>query len=312
MNSQPTDIPPPSDSSDRTQVCYRDRRTGRILTEQIPAEKGLRFFYENPVGHLLRGPIFGNRALSRLLGWKQDRPGSRSRIRPFVERFGIDLDEVELPVDQYPTFNAFFTRRLKPGVRPFSADPDILCCPADGKVLVFPELGERVEFPVKGARVTPAALLGSVADSEPFAGGSALVVRLAPPDYHRFHFPDDGRAAAARLIPGHCHSVNPIALRRVPDLFGQNRRTVTRIDTAHFGPVAYVEVGAFAVASIVQTFAPGPVARGQEKGYFQFGGSTLALLFAPGAVRFDEDLARDSAAGLETQVRTGERVGSRR
>ena len=307
MDSQHTDNPPTP--SDRTLVRYRNRRTGQISTEQVPAERGLRFFYESPVGRLLRGPIFGNRVLSRLLGWRQDRPWSRAQIRPFVERFGIDLDEVELPVDQYPTFNAFFARRLKPGARPFAADPDTLCCLADGKALVFPELADGVEFPIKGASVTPASLLASGADAAPFAGGSALVVRLAPPDYHRFHFPDDGRAAAARLVPGRCHSVNPIALRRVPDLFGQNRRTVTRIDTAHFGPVAYVEVGAFAVASIVQTFAPGPVARGQEKGHFQFGGSTLALLFAPGAVRFDGDLVRDSVAGLETQVRAGERVG---
>ena len=83
----------------------------------------MRFFYENPVGRLLRNPLFGNPILSRLLGWQQDQSRSHRRIRPFVERFGIDLDEVERPLDQYPTFNAFFARRLKPGARPSSSAP---------------------------------------------------------------------------------------------------------------------------------------------------------------------------------------------
>ena len=296
--------------TDRTQVRYRDRRTGQILTEQIPAEGGLRFFYENPVGRFLRSPLFGNPILSRLLGWQQDQSRSRRRIRPFVERFGIDLDEVERPLDQYPTFNTFFARRLKPGARPFFPDPDILCSPADGKALVFPALAEGIEFPVKGASVNLDSLLILAEDASPFAGGAALIVRLAPPDYHRFYIPDDGHAGVARPISGCCHSVNPIALRQIPDLFLRNRRAITWIDFTHFGPVAYVEIGAFGVASIVQTYAPGPVTRGQEKGYFRVGGSTLVLLFAPDAVRFDEDLVRDSATGLEVQVRTGERIGT--
>jgi phosphatidylserine decarboxylase len=294
----------------RTEVRYRDRRSGEIRVEQIPAEAALRWFYEKPVGRLCCRLFFGNRHLSRLYGRWQDRPSSRTAILPFVERFQIDLNEVEHPPDQYPTFNAFFTRRLKPGTRPFDSDPTALCSPADGKALVFPEFTPAVEFPVKGASVTPASLLASADAAQTYDNGSALIVRLAPPDYHRFHFPEAGQAGPTRLISGQFHSVNPIALNQTPNLFSLNQRAVAEIDTETFGRVAIVEVGAFAVASIVQTYAPGPVQRGQEKGYFQFGGSTLVLLFEPHRVTFDPDLARDSADGLEVQIRTGEVLGS--
>lgn len=293
------------------QVRYRDRRTGEICVERIPAEGALRWFYQAPVGRLCRSLVFGPVAFSRLVGWWQNSPWSRHQIRSFVERFGIDPEEAEFPLDQYPTFNAFFSRRLKSGARPFVRTPELLCSPADGKALVFPYLDEELRFPIKGVAVSLEALLASAEEVRPYLGGAALVIRLAPPDYHRFHFPDDGRAGPARLIPGRCHSVHPLALAEVPTLLSRNRRMVTRIETAHFGPIAFVEIGAFAVASIVQTYAPGPVCRGQEKGYFQFGGSTLLLLFAPQAVCFDEDLVRDSAAGLEVQIRAGTRVGRR-
>ena len=205
----------------------------------------------------------------------------------------------------------FFARHLKSGKRPFSPDPDIFCSPANGKALVFPELTDGTEFPVKGVSVNLESLLGSAEETSSFSsGGAALIVRLAPPEYHRFFFFDEGHAGVARPLSGCCHSVDPISLHRIPNLFHRNRCVITRIDTTHFGPVAYVEIGAFAVANIIQTYAPGPVTRGQEKGYFRFGGSTLVLLFAPDAIRFDEDLVRDSMAGLEVQVRTGEQIGT--
>jgi len=295
--------------TERIEVRFRDRQTGEILVEQIPAEAALRWLYQTPAGRLFLGPVFGSRVLSCLWGWWQNRSWTRGKIRPFVERFQIDLEEMELPLDRYPSFNAFFTRRLKPGTRPFVPEPEALCSPADGKALVYPCLTGDLHFPLKGSSVTPASLLDSKAASQTYEDGSALVVRLAPPDYHRFHFPDHGQAGPARFINGWFHSVNPVALTRVSDLFHLNQRAVTEIDTARFGRIAYVEIGAFAVGRIVQTFTPGPVHRGQEKGYFQIGASTLVLLFAPGTVVFDEDLVRASAAGLEAQVRTGSRVG---
>ncbi len=288
---------------------FRDRQSGQLVAERIPAEGALRWFYQTRLGYLLTLFCARRASFCRLYGWWQNRPASRRQILPFAQRFALDLAEVELPADQYPSFNAFFSRRLKPEARPFALAPEALCAPADGKVLVYPCLGEGALLPVKGSQVSVAQILDSEEDARLYAGGGALVVRLAPYDYHRFHFPDGGQAGSARYLGRKYHSVNPLALERVPRIFALNRRVLTYLDTNHFGRVAYVEVGAFAVGSMVQIYAPGPVARGQEKGYFQFGGSTLVLFFERGRVVFDADLLADSAQNLEVHVKTGVRIG---
>ena len=183
--------------------------------------------------------------------------------------------------------------------------------PADGKVLVYPQIAAEDVLPVKSNQLSARELLAEAIDPTPYHGGAALVVRLAPYDYHRFHFPADGQVGQTQWIDGTYHSVNPIALARVPDVFHRNRRSVCELTTPTFGRIAYIEVGAINVASIVQTHSPGPCERGQEKGFFQFGGSTVVLLFEPGAIAFDSDLVADSAAGLEVHVPTGAGVGSR-
>ena len=255
--------------------------------------------------------LFNNSAFCRLYGWMQARPGSRRKITRFVRKYGIDVEEIEYPPDRYPSFNAFFTRRLKPDARPFDLVPDTFSCPADGKVLVYRQLLEGGRIPVKGASVPLHLLLDSEDDALPYQDGSALVVRLAPYDYHRFHFPDSGKAGPARVVAGRYYIVNPLGLARVPGVFWRNKRAITRFDSDQFGRIAYVEIGGFAVGSIVETYTPGPVHRGQEKGYFQFGGSTLVLLFEPGTVVFDDDLTEDSRRGIEVHVRAGSGIGTR-
>ena len=290
-------------------VRHRDRRTGAIVEEPIFAESTLRWFYEHPIGRVVFDRLVNTKAFCDLYGGRMDAPGSRKRIAPFVEAFAIDMAEAERPLGAYASFNDFFFRTLKPGARAWPEAPEALGSPGDGKLLVYPRLDADARMPIKGTACSPAALLGSDAEAAPYAGGAAFVLRLAPPDYHRFHFVDDGTAQATREIPGRYDSVNPIALAVVPDLFCRNKRAVTTIDTANFGRMAYVEVGAITIGTIVQTYAPGPVARGQEKGYFRYGGSTIVALFEPGRVAFDADLAADAAAGLEVRVRAGERIG---
>jgi phosphatidylserine decarboxylase len=204
-----------------------------------------------------------------------------------------------------------FARQLKSGQCPFSPDPDILCSPASGKILVFPKLVDGIRLPVKGVSVCLESLLGSVEETSPFSSrGAALILRLAPPDYHRFYFLDDGHAGEVRPISECCYSDNSTSVSRILDFSHGNRCGITRIDTTHLGPVTYVEIDAHAMASIVQTYTPGAVTRGQEKGYFRFGGSVLVLFFTPDVIRFDEDLVRDSAAGLEVQIQVGEQIGT--
>src|SRR6185436_17800519 len=127
--------PPPP----RTEVRYRDRRTGRLVTENVLSEKMLRWFYETPVGLRLFKTALNNPWVCSSYGLYHDLPVSRPKIQRFIDFFQLNLDEVELPVSSYKTFNSFFSRRLKPGARPFPPEPEIFCSPADGKVLVYPE-----------------------------------------------------------------------------------------------------------------------------------------------------------------------------
>ena len=303
MTSCRTSVPTPT--------RYRDRQTGSIVVEHVPGQSLLRWFYSTSTGHLVFRTVFNRPLFSRLYGWWKQSTWTRSQILPFVERYRINLDEIEYPLSHYSSFNDFFIRRLKPGARPCDPDPERLCCPADGKVLVYSQIAAEDELSVKSNQLSARELLAETIDPTPYHGGAALVVRLAPYDYHRFHFPANGQVGQTQWIDGTYHSVNPIALARIPDVFHRNRRSVCELTTPTFGKIAYIEVGAINVASIVQTHSIGPCERGQEKGFFQFGGSTVVLLFEPGAIVFDSDLVADSATGLEAHVPTGAGVGTR-
>ena len=292
-------------------IEYRDRETGRITEEPLLHNGAQRWIYRHAVAHWLFDRLANNAAFCSYYGRVQNSVKSREKIAEFVAEYGIDATEFERPIHSYESFNAFFTRHLRDGARSFAGDADLLCAPSDGKVLVYPDLDPGACIPVKGASLPIVSLLGSESAARPFLDGSALIVRLAPYDYHRYHFPDAGAAGPARPVPGRYHVVNPIGLGRVPDAFLRNKRSITELNSEGFGRIAYVEVGGFTVGTIVQTYEPGPVQRGQEKGYFQYGGSTLVLLFQKGALTFDDDLVRDSAEGLEVHVKAGTHLGRR-
>jgi phosphatidylserine decarboxylase len=287
---------------------YRNRETGAIETERVFKEKTLHFLYENPFGRFLNGLLLKRRVFSLLYGGWQRRRG-KGRIQDFVDSIGVNVAEAEKPLEAYPTLDEFFTRRLAPDARPIDADPEHLVSPADGRVPVCPRLDGGI-LTVKSSRATLEDLLGEADLAERYRGGAAVIVRLAPVDYHRFHFPEAGVAKEARRTAGSLHSVHPIALAAGAPSF-LNERTITGISTKGFGEIQMIEIGAIAVGKIVQTYTPGPVERGQEKGFFRFGASTVVLLAEPGRLRLDEDLAEANANGLESLVRVGMRIGCR-
>lgn len=291
------------------QVIYRDRKTGEMISEPLILPKVQNALARSRVAMFVCDLLLNTYAFCWLMGKGMDWAGSRKNIRSFVKKYEIDLDEVASSIDRYKNLNAFFARELKPGARPFAPDPHVFCSPADGKVLAYPKLCERTRLPVKGAHVDIAHLMASQTAAKPYGKGAALVLRLAPADYHRFHFPVDGIATAPTEISGRYYLVNPISLAAKPDLFAHNKRAITYLETARFGRVMIMEIAGWAVGRIVQTYRAGRVARGAEKGYFQFGGSTLVLLFEPGRIIFDEDLVRDARAGIEVQVLAGSQLG---
>ena len=289
-------------------VQFRNRETGEVEVEKVFGEGGLRWLYESLTGRAVSKVLLTRAVSSHIYGSLQNRRSSKRKVPNFIAKLGIDPDEAAEPLESYGTMNAFFTRKLREGARPIDRDPQHLVSPADGRVLVFPEVPG--ELTVKNSRVTLAQLLGDPALAERYVGGALVVVRLAPADYHRFHFPDAGEASPSKRWGGPLHSVHTIALDAGAPSF-RNKREVSTLQSAQFGELALIEVGAMLVGQIVQTYTPGPVERGQEKGMFRFGGSTCVVVVEPGRVVWDEDLVRDSADGLETLVKMGTRIGVR-
>ena len=283
-------------------IEYIDRSTGERVVESVMGDGALRFAYETLLGRTLWPVLFGSKLVSALMGLYYDSPRSRAAIRKLVAIPGCRADEAEKPPEAYDSFNDFFTRRLKPDARPIGEG---VVSPADGRLRLFLDADAATPFPLKGARRCLRDVFGP---DIPEGRYDIAVVRLAPVDYHRFHFPCACRTPEpVRVVPGHYHSVNPIALLRRPDVYAENERQILRCEAA-FGPFWLVDVGAFGVGTIVQTYSGDEHDKGEEKGYFKFGGSTVILIVPADALTFDADLVRHSADGLETRVLCGERI----
>ncbi|MCX6944055.1 MAG: archaetidylserine decarboxylase [Opitutales bacterium] len=289
---------------------YYDRYTQTLQTEKIYGEGWLRFAYEHPAGWLFVWLVARRIWFSQWFGRRMNRPASAQRILPFITEYNLDVDEFAKSAFDYKNFNEFFYRALKPAARPIAADERVAVLPADGRHLVFPDVDAAEGFYVKGMKFTLAELLGDAALAATFAGGAMLISRLCPVDYHRFHFPVDGRPGETQRIRGWLYSVSPVALRRRLRYLVENKRALTLIESPQFGPVAMLEVGATNVGSIQQSHVPGRVvAKGVEKGFFAFGGSCVITLFARGRIRFEPDLVAQSAQCVETYARMGDRLG---
>jgi phosphatidylserine decarboxylase len=290
-------------------VRFINRYTGAVETEPVPGEGWLRWLYETSTGQVALHALVKRSLLSCWYGSRMDRPSSRARIEPFVAQFGIDASQFSLPPSAYLSFNHFFHRALAEGVRPIDPGDSSVVFPADGRHLAFENVDAADGFLVKGDKFTVAELLAEAGTAADFKGCSMLISRLCPSDYHRFHFACGGVAGIARLVRGSLFSVNPIALRRNVRYLAQNKRVVTMLKSDSLGQVAIVEIGATMVGGIVQTYAPGAVRKGDEKGYFKFGGSCVITLFGQGRVKFARDVLENTAAGLETYAKFGDRVG---
>ena len=291
------------------EVCYIDRQDGALKTEAIYGERQLRWVYGNPFGRLALWLLVRRWILSAWYGFMMNTVKSSLRIRPFIDHYGLDETEFAEQVDDYLSFNAFFYRKLKSEARPVDLDPRSVVFPADGRHMVFADITAETNFIIKGHSFDLAQFLGEDCLAERYDGGSMLLSRLCPLDYHRFHFPCAGEAGIPRFINGWLYSVNPIALVTRPTIFWENKRVITPIQSLALGQVQFVEIGATMVGSIRQTYMPGEeVLKGEEKGYFAFGGSSVAVLFEKGRIEFDSDLLKNTANGLETYARVGERM----
>ena len=270
-----------------------------------PSESALlRFLYGTACGRLLLRPLI-SRPVSKAAGRFMDSRLSRRIIPGFIRKNGIDMADYE-PAE-YRSFNDFFTRRVLPEKRPVDCAPDHLTAPCDGRLSVY-AIGEDSAFPIKNSRYDVSALLGGDARAADFQGGICLVFRLAVDDYHRYHYLDDGTKGENHFIPGVLHTVRPIALSHT-DVFHRNCREYTLMETKHFGTVAQIEVGAMLVGKISNHMQAGAFSRGEEKGCFLYGGSTIVLLLQKDRARIDDRFWQATARDQETRVRLGEKIG---
>ena len=290
-------------------ILYYNRYTGEIETELVYGENFLKFTYGNPLGKLALSALVRRAFFSRYYGWRMRQPASAGKIKPFVARYGLDLAEFDEQISEFEHFDAFFVRRLRAGARPFPENENELGFPAEGRHLAVADLSSYDGLWAKGQKFDLMSLLGSVQLAERYAGGAALISRLCPTDYHRYHFPCAGQAGDTQLMNGFLYSVNPIALRQRVSYLWENKRCLTMLESPVFGSVALLEIGATCVGSIVQSFTPGSVKKGDEKGYFRFGGSMFMMFFEPGRVRFSPDLLENGAEGREVYARVGDSCG---
>ncbi len=278
-------------------IYYIDRRTKETKLEKVYCGPFLRFLYSTLLGKQLVNCLAYFPYFSRLVGWWQRRPWTKRKIAHFIHNYGIDSTEFEQKVTDYGSFDAFFTRKLKREARPLGEGPII---PADGRYLFHQDLSRADGFVVKGKKFSLEKLLRSPSLAEKYSEGSLLIARLCPTDYHRFHFPVDCTPGPAQLINGSLFSVNPIAVKQNIEIFTENKRMMTALQTEKFGTILFIEVGATAVGAIHQTFHPGKAyKKGDEKGYFSFGGSSLMLLFEKEKIHFASDLLASSAQYTE-------------
>lgn len=295
-------------------VYYIDRKTNTKKRESIYGDLFLSLLYaNNGLSKFLVYVIAHLTFFSKLYGYLQNSPFTKKKIFSFVAKYQIDSSEFEKPLHDFTSFNDFFCRKLKKETRPLCEDPSILIAPADGRYLVIPQIAQASGFYVKGKKFSIKSFLQEEALAQEYAEGAMLIARLCPTDYHRFHFPTKGCPSPAKLINGPLWSVNPIATTKNIHLLSQNKRMITRFHSEFFGQIIYVEVGATNVGSIHQTYQPNHlVEKGDEKGFFSFGGSSIILLFKPNYLQFDQDLINNSAQHIETLILMGSSIGMRK
>lgn len=292
-------------------IQFFNRYSGQVETEAIYGEKPLRLAYENSLGRSVLELLVKRRIFSQWYGWRMNQPASRSKIEPFIQQYGLDVREFADSPETFRTFNEFFYRQLKPLARPIAPSDEAVVFPADGRHLGFPNLDNVEGIFVKGQRFDLARLLGDPEMAAHFAGGTLVLSRLCPVDYHRYHFCCGGMPGPARMLNGPLYSVSPVALRRQISYLWENKRMITLLNSQRLGTVAILEIGATNVGSIHQTFIPGqPVQKGAEKGYFSFGGSSTITIFERGRVSLAEDLIRESSHQRELYARMGDAMAT--
>jgi phosphatidylserine decarboxylase len=302
-------------ASNSTEIKYFNRVNGKLEVEKVYGDAFIKFLYCSEAGKKL-GSLVTNKYFSKAYGTFQDMPSSHRKVRPFIDKFHIPIEDYEPgtrpsldPKDSYRTFNEFFIRKFKLGKRSFVVEPNRMPAFAEARYVGFEAMDDKSTYPVKGSFLKAKDLIGNEQISTIFEGGPLLIARLCPVDYHRYHYPDTGKVLEHFSVSGAYDSVNPFALKYKNQIFIKNERYVSILQTENFGRLAYIEVGAICVGKIVQSHRWNkPFMRGEEKGYFLFGGSTVILVGEKGRWKPSQDILENTSKGIETYLHLGQEV----
>ncbi|MEG1614078.1 MAG: archaetidylserine decarboxylase [Oscillospiraceae bacterium] len=284
---------------------YRDR-FGNTTIKTDFQEKLIESLYSNVIGRAILKPLTAP-AVSKFLSGALNHKVSCVIINPFIKSNGINMDDYEFA--DYNSYNDFFIRQIKSGKRTFDMSPNALVSPSDGKATVY-KIDKAQTFRIKNTSYTVSSLLKNDSLSEEFCGGMCIVIRLSVDNYHRYCYPDNAVKSENVFIPGKLHTVNPIAFE-YDQVFKENSREYCILETENFGRIVQMEVGALMVGKIVNYHQEKSVKKGEEKGHFEFGGSTIVLLLKKDSVDVDNDIIQNSAENFETVVKMGEKIASK-
>jgi phosphatidylserine decarboxylase len=291
------------------QIKFINRQTGKTEVETPPGEVFLKMLYNNPFGKLAFLPMVKRKFLSEWYGKQMNKPSSVSKIQKFVDDLNIDINEATKSINDFTSFNDFFYRKLKPEARPIGNG---FVSPGDGKLLAFENISDVHNFFIKGREFTLQEFLKDDELASTFSNSSLLILRLAPNDYHRYHFPYGGTPTTMTKIKGNYLSVSPYALvSNFTRVFCENKREYCILKTEDKGDILLAPVGATMVGSIIETYHPDKkVTKGDEMGYFAFGGSTVVILINKEKIKIDQDIIDNTKNKIETFVKMGETIGN--
>lgn len=282
-------------------------RNGKIYNKKekpFSQDKILKFLYDTVFGRCILKALTMP-FLSEIVGKFMDSELSKPLIKPFIRKNNINLSEYY--TDNIKSYNDFFTRKIRPEMRKIDRNPESLISPCDSKLSVY-NINHDSVFEIKGSQYSIYDMIKNPELARRFEGGICLIFRLEVTDYHRYCYFDSGRKSNNVHIKGILHTVNPIAFRRY-NVYKQNSREYTLLHTKNFGDAVQIEVGAMMVGKIQNHHGKCHFVRGQEKGMFLFGGSTIVLLLQKDKALIDDDIVRNTKNGFETIVKYGEKIG---
>lgn len=280
-------------------------RNGEIVVTNEKQNILLKKLYGTVCGRVILKALTAP-AVSKAAGAFMDSRLSVPLIKRFIKSSGIDTSQYVMK--KFRSYNEFFTRRVKRGMRPIDRMPSHFISPCDSKLTVY-KIGKSSVFRIKGSRYRVSDLIQNDFLAKRYESGYCMIFRLEVDDYHRYCYIDSGTKTENTFINGELHTVNPIALEHY-NIYKRNCREYTVLHTENFGDVVQIEVGAMMVGRIVNRHGAAEVVRGEEKGKFEFGGSTIVLLVQEDMIRIDDDILRNSAENIETVVKYGEKVAS--